>query len=71
MLLCREPRIASTLVGMPTTAMVHANVTAALQALGIEPSPHASKEAAVLQEVQRILAPVKDVSWPSGRQDSS
>lgn len=50
--------------------MVHANVTAVLQALGVEEAENAKQDAAVLSELERILAPVKDLTWPSGRPDN-
>jgi hypothetical protein len=45
------------------------------QALGASESQpdgeSAAAEARALQEVGRILAPVKDASWPSGRPENS
>lgn len=52
---------------MASSEKVHANVLAVLQALGVEQSADAKAEARVLEEVQRILAPVHDVTWPSGK----
>jgi hypothetical protein len=37
-----------------------------LQGLGQLPCPQAAQETAALAEVQRILAPVQGLSWPSG-----
>lgn len=37
-----------------------------LQGLGLAASPQAEAEAAALEEVQRILAPVQGLTWPSG-----
>jgi L-galactose dehydrogenase len=51
---------ASTLVGIRTEAEVLAN----LRALGSPPDP------ALLAELQRLLAPVKDVEWPVGRAEN-
>jgi len=31
----------------------------------------ASSESRAMEEVERILAPVKDVSWPSGKPENS
>jgi hypothetical protein len=45
---------------------VRDNVEAVLQGLGQLPCPQAAQEAAALAEVQRILAPVQGLSWPSG-----
>jgi L-galactose dehydrogenase len=50
------PFVASTIVGMPTVAEVEANVRAA----GTQLDP------GLLAEVQSILAPVSDMTWPSG-----
>eukprot|EP00878_Enallax_costatus_P011412 GHUV01011915.1.p1 GENE.GHUV01011915.1~~GHUV01011915.1.p1 ORF type:complete len:358 (+),score=83.91 GHUV01011915.1:242-1315(+) len=66
----RNPSISTTLVGMASSEVVHANVQAVLQALDIQPSEAARAEARVLEEVQRILAPVKDMGWPSGRPEN-
>jgi L-galactose dehydrogenase len=52
----RAPFVASTIVGMPTIAEVEANVRAAAS----PPDP------GLLAEVQSILAPVSDMTWPSG-----
>ena len=48
------------------TPQVRDNVEAVLQGLGLAPSPQAEAEAAALQEVQRLLAPVQGTTWPSG-----
>ena len=50
------PFVASTIVGMPTVAEVEANV----RAVGANLDP------GLLAEVQSILAPVSDMTWPSG-----
>jgi L-galactose dehydrogenase len=50
------PFVATTIVGMPTVAEVEANVRAATS----PPDP------GLLAEVQSILAPVSDMTWPSG-----
>ena len=70
--LARNPDISTTLVGMASSEVVGANVDAVLQALGAaEPPPgDAAASARVMAEVQRILAPVKDISWPSGRPEN-
>lgn len=48
------------------TAQVADNVEAVLQGLGLLPSAAAEAEAAALADVQRLLAPVQGVTWPSG-----
>jgi L-galactose dehydrogenase len=50
------PFVATTIVGMPTVAEVDANARSA----GLRPDP------GLLAEVQTILAPVSDMTWPSG-----
>ena len=50
------PFVASTIVGMPTVAEVEANVRAATTP--VDPG--------LVAEVQAILAPVSDMTWPSG-----
>ncbi len=50
------PFVATTIVGMPTVAQVEANARAAESP--IDPG--------LLAEVQAILAPVSDMTWPSG-----
>ncbi|KAF8059175.1 hypothetical protein HT031_005347 [Scenedesmus sp. PABB004] len=69
----KHPSIATTLVGMASAATVRANVGAVLSALGLGDAPSgadARREAEVLEEVQRILAPVKDLTWASGRPEN-
>jgi hypothetical protein len=41
------------------------------QAAGLLENESARAEAAVLQEVNNILAGVKDVSWPSGKPENN
>lgn len=67
---CRNPNIATTLVGMASSEVVHANVRTVLEALDVQPSETAKSEAKVLEEVERILVPVKDLTWPSGRAEN-
>ncbi|KAL4440572.1 hypothetical protein ABPG75_003573 [Micractinium tetrahymenae] len=62
----KDPAIASHLVGFCTRQQVRDNVEAVLQGLGLAPSPQAEAEAAALQEIKRILAPVQGLAWPSG-----
>ncbi|KAL4423164.1 hypothetical protein ABPG77_007817 [Micractinium sp. CCAP 211/92] len=62
----KDPAIASHLVGFCTRQQVRENVEAVLQGLGLAASPQAEAEAAALEEVQRILAPVQGLTWPSG-----
>lgn len=68
----KNPSISTTLVGMCSSDVVRTNVTAVLQALGAEAvdSSSARQEKKALEEVERILAPVKDLTWASGRPDS-
>ncbi|PNH11710.1 L-galactose dehydrogenase [Tetrabaena socialis] len=65
----RQPDVASTLVGMYDIDLVDKNISATLQALGLEPGSGAegADADAVLGEVLQMLEPVKDLSWPSGR----
>lgn len=69
----RNPSISTTLVGMARSAVVHANVQAVLQALGCDPvsTADAAAEKAALSEVERILAPVKNITWPSGKPENN
>jgi L-galactose dehydrogenase len=53
----REKRLATTLVGMTSRAEVDRN----LRAMGT------AVDEGLLAEVQKVLAPVKDRTWPSGR----
>ncbi len=70
----RQPDIATTLVGMGSVAQVDANVDAALEALGLVGQEGTGagglgggEADRVTDEMLRLLAPVKDVTWPSGR----
>jgi len=58
---------------MASSAVVQSNVSAVLQALGVEPgsTPNAGAEQAALAEVSRILAPVKNISWASGKPENN
>ena len=67
----QEERIASTLVGMATRDLVTANVEAVLQALDVLPNKRREEEEGILDEVLRILEPVKGLSWPSGRPENN
>lgn len=65
-----EPeRVASTLVSMATRELVRANVAAALGGGG-GGTGSGDKDKA-LPEVEACLAPVKDVTWPSGRPENN
>lgn len=46
---------------------VQRNVQAAKEALGVVKSDNQGREDAVLKEVEEMLKPVKNLSWPSGR----
>lgn len=56
-----HPYISSTLVGISSRAEVNAN----LKALDFKPDPD------LLAEVEQIVLPVKDVTWPSGRPENN
>ena len=62
----QEPRLASTLVGMASRELVQRNVQAVLQALECAPNPAHAAEMQTLEEVQRILEPVRNLTWASG-----
>jgi len=55
-----NPDVASTLVGMSTRGHVERN----LKALATPNDPE------LLREIAEIVAPVKDVTWPSGREEN-
>lgn len=50
---------------------VQSNVQAAKEALGLVQSETQSEEEKVLNEVQKILQPIKNMTWPSGRPENS
>ncbi len=54
------PEASSTLTGMHTTAEVEANI----QALELDLDPK------LMEEIERIVAPVKNKLWPSGRPEN-
>ena len=59
---CLEhPYAATTLIGMSTVAQVEANLRA--EATPIDPQ--------LLADLRALLAPVKDRTWPSGREENS
>jgi L-galactose dehydrogenase len=57
----RHPQVASTLIGMSTLAEVATN----LQSLDFEISP------AFLAKIEQVVAPAKNVTWPSGRDENA
>ncbi|GLC38508.1 hypothetical protein PLESTB_001733100 [Pleodorina starrii] len=66
----RQPDVSSTLVGMASPEVVDANVDTAMRALGTGAGgdgSDGSDDDEVLGEVLRMLEPVKDTTWPSGR----
>lgn len=69
----KEARVASTLVSMATRELVRANVSAAMAALSPSGSGEGGKEdeSAALAAVQACLAPVKDATWPSGKEENN
>jgi len=58
----REKSMATNLIGMCTVQEVEHNVEAAKRAV----SPEWSKNEHILAQVQKILEPVHNVTWPSG-----
>ena len=58
---------------MPACTKVHVssqvqrNIQAAKEALGLVKSETQGREDAVLREVEQMLKPVKNLTWPSGR----
>lgn len=80
---CRNEDICSTFVGMYTTKLVDASLKTARDTLGLagpagadgaelampadESAERQRRLDEVLAEVMEVLAPVKDVTWPSGR----
>jgi hypothetical protein len=58
---------------MASNAVVHANIQAVLHALQCDPSSQAdtAAESAALAEVERILAPVKNITWASGKAENN
>ena len=57
----RHPYVASTLVGIRTTAEFEQN----LRALSFQPDPQ------LLDEIEQLVAPVRDMTWPSGRPENN
>ena len=55
-----QPDVASTLVGMSTRK----HVDASLRALYMKPNP------ALLEEIEKLVRPVYDYVWPSGREEN-
>jgi hypothetical protein len=51
---------------MATRKHVQQNVQAVQQALGVAANPKAGAEAVVLQQVERLLQPAMNLTWPSG-----
>lgn len=80
---CRNVEISTVLVGMVSVEEVERNVATVLQALeeariaesaeapDADSGKAAELDAQVLSEVQAILAPVKDLTWPSGRSENN
>lgn len=60
-----------TLVGMSSPEEVQSNVQAAKEALGLVQSETQSQEDAVLKEVDNMLKPIKNTTWPSGRSQNN
>lgn len=63
--------IAVTLVGMSSPEEVQSNVQAAKEALGLVRSEKQQEEDRVLQEVEKMLQPIKNLTWPSGRPENN
>lgn len=53
------------------SAQVRFNVQAALEGLRLVASDGRQKEDEALQEVQEILRPIMNTTWPSGRPENS
>lgn len=64
----RQEGVASTLVGMATVQEVEENVQAALESLN---GDMMQAEVDIEKELINILAPVKNVTWPSGRPENN
>jgi L-galactose dehydrogenase len=56
----QHPYVGTTLVGMSTVEQVRRNVAAASTPL----------DSAVVAEIRKIVAPVANRSWPSGRPEN-
>lgn len=67
----RHPGVATTLVGICGVAQVHENCDAALQSLGLAPDPDAAAEEKAMEGVAAALAPVQNLTWPSGRPENN
>ena len=50
---------------------VRSNIQAAKEALGAEQSQNQQEEDRVLHEVQEMLKPIKNMTWPSGRPENN
>ena len=50
---------------------MQSNVQAAKEALGIVQSETQQEENRVLQEVEKMLQPIKNLTWPSGRPENN
>ncbi|MCO5557172.1 hypothetical protein L7F22_010731 [Adiantum nelumboides] len=61
-----NPDICTTLVGMNSVEQVKKNVRACMETRNDQ-----SMELDILKEVKAILEPVKNLSWPSGRQENN
>jgi L-galactose dehydrogenase len=62
----RNRDIATTLVGMASPELVQQNVKTAIE---VEHSANVDEE--LLNDVERILQPVKNLTWPSGREENN
>ncbi|KAK9824850.1 hypothetical protein WJX81_007328 [Elliptochloris bilobata] len=60
----QEPHIATSLVGFCRPKEVRASVASAV-------APLTEQEEEVLAEVREMLAPARDITWPSGRPDNN
>lgn len=68
----REPRIATTLVGMASVREVEANVETALQALGVGGRGLGERGEALLRRLRgEVFAAVEGTTWPSGRPENN
>lgn len=64
----QEERISTTLVGMATRDMVRKNIASVSKALS---KPLDKKQLAALDDIERVFADVRDLSWESGKPENN
>lgn len=67
----QNPEISTTFVGLCEVNQVNENCDAVLQALGVVENDNKAVEDKVLSEISQVLAPVKNMTWPSGRANNN